>query len=189
VLLDTPGYAHGGPASDHLRATQEAACKSDLVILVLHARNPARQADLEVLQELRQWFAGRPDLKMPPVLAVMTHIDLLSPALEWAPPYNWQQPRRPKEQQIQEALTAVRDQLGDHLVGAVPVCTAPGKVYGIEEWFLPTLMELLGEARAVAVLRCLRAEQDANKVGKIVQQVVTAGGQLIRLWRESKKTV
>ena len=48
---------------------------------------------------------------MPPVLAVMTHIDLLSPALEWAPPYNWQEPERPKERQIQEALTAVREQL------------------------------------------------------------------------------
>ncbi len=109
-----------------------------------------------MLQALRQWFAGRPDLKVPPIVAVMTHIDLLSPSLEWSPPYNWQQPSRPKEVQIHEALAALRDQLGSHLAGAVPLCTAEGRVYGIEEWFLPTLAELLGEARAVALLRRLR---------------------------------
>ena len=70
---------------------------------------------------MREWFIDRPELKMPPVLMVLTHIDLLSPSLEWAPPYNWQEPTRTKEQQVQEALTAVRDQLGEHLVGAVPI--------------------------------------------------------------------
>lgn len=186
VLLDTIGYAHSGPKEDQVRATREAAQKSDLVILVLHARNPARQADLEMLQALQSWFTSRPDLKMPPILAAMTHVDLLSPAMEWAPPYNWQKPERSKEKHIQEALTVVRDQLGGYLVGAVPLCTVPGKVYGIEEWFLPTLVELLGEARAVSLLRCLRAEYDADKVRKIVQQVLAIGTQVLQIWLESR---
>jgi predicted GTPase len=186
VLLDTVGYAQSGPKEDQVKATQQAAQKSDLLILVLHARNPARQPDLEMLQELKNWYAARPDLKMPQVLAVVTHIDLLSPAMEWSPPYNWQNPQRPKEKQIQDALTAVRDQLGDHLVGAVPLCTAPGKVYGIDEWFLPTLMELLGEARAVALLRCLRGEQDAGKVRRVVEQALTLGSRILDVYLESK---
>src|SRR5207248_8588632 len=41
VLLDTVGYGHTGPKEDQLRATQEAAQHSNLVCLVLHARNPA----------------------------------------------------------------------------------------------------------------------------------------------------
>jgi predicted GTPase len=189
VLLDTIGYAHSGPKEDQVKATRESAQKSDLVILVLHARNPARQADLEMLQGLQTWFAARPDLKMPPVLAVMTHIDLLSPAMEWSPPYNWQKPEGSKEKQIQEALTAVRDQLGDYLIGAVPLCTVPGKVYGIEEWFLPTLAELLGEARAVALLRCLRAEFDAAKVRKVAQQAVAIGTQVLEIWLKSRQPI
>src|SRR5262249_16908895 len=75
--------------------------------------------------------------KRPPILAVLTHIDLLSPAMEWAPSYDWQQPKRPKEQQIQQAVAAVREQLGEFLVGMVPVCVAPGKGYGGEEWLPP----------------------------------------------------
>src|SRR5207244_4181720 len=84
--LDTVGYAHTGPREDQLRNTEQAARQSDLLLLVLHARNPARQADLDMLTKLRDWFASQPELKMPPVLAVLTHIDLLSPAMEWAPP-------------------------------------------------------------------------------------------------------
>ncbi len=182
VLLDTVGYAHTGPREDQLQATCEAARQSDLLVLVLHARNPARQADRQMLQALRDWFAARPDLKVPPIVAVVTHIDLLSPSLEWAPPYDWENPRRPKEEQMRQALDAVHEQLGSYLAAAVPVCTAEGRVYGIEEWFLPTLAELLGEARAVALLRCLRAEADTGKVTKVFQQLLTVGGQVLEVW-------
>jgi predicted GTPase len=185
VLLDTVGYGHTGPKEDQLKATQQAAQQSDVLVLVEHARNPARQADAELLQALQRWFASRPDLKRPPILGVLTHIDLLSPAMEWAPPYDWQQPCRPKEQQMEQAVAVVKEQLGDHLVGVVPVCTAPGKVYGIEEWFLPALVTGLDEARAVALLRCLRAEADAGKVRKVFYQLLAAGKQVAKLVRES----
>jgi predicted GTPase len=175
LLLDTVGYGHTGPREDQLRATQEAAKQSDLLLLVLHARNPARKADLNLLEELRNWFAAQPDLKMPPVLAVMTHIDLLSPAMEWAPPYDWLNPERPKEQQIQQAWNALREQLGPFLVGIVPVCTDPAKIYGIDEWLLPTIVQFLDEARAVALLRCLHAEARTDKMGKVFRQLLETG--------------
>jgi hypothetical protein len=184
VVLDTVGYSHIGPKEDQLRATEEAARQSDLLLLILHARNPARQGDLAVLQQLRAWFGKHPQLKSPPILAILTHIDLLSPALEWAPPYNWQQPQRPKEQQIAEAIAAVREQLGPYLSGVIPVCTAPGRVYGIDEGVLPLMLDLLDEARGVGLLRVLKAEIDAVKVRKIVQQLKAAakeGGKL--LWQ------
>jgi predicted GTPase len=184
ILLDTVGYAHTGPREDQLRATEEAAQQSDLLILVLHARNPARQADLEMLTRLRQWFVKHHELKPPPILGIMTHIDLLSPAMEWAPPYDWTQPQRPKEQQIRESWTALREQLGEYLVGIVPLCTAPGKVYGIDDWFIPTLAELLDEAHAVALLRCIRAEANTAKVRKVFRQILKAGTQAaLVLWQ------
>jgi small GTP-binding protein len=187
-LFDTVGYGHTGPRADQLRATAEAARQSDLIILVLHARNPARQADLEMVKELRAWFLSKPDLRMPPILGVMTHIDLLSPALEWAPPYNWVEPQRPKEHQIQQARNALKDQLGEYLVGIVPLCTAPGKVYGLDEWLWPTLVELLDEAHAVALLRCIRAEANLGKVRKVFRQFLEAGTLAVKvLWHFSRK--
>ena len=44
------------------------------------------------------------------------------------------------------------EQLGAYLAGVIPVCTAPGKVYGLEEWLLPAVAELLDEVHAVALL-------------------------------------
>jgi hypothetical protein len=155
---------------------------------VLHAVNPARKADLEMLQALRKWFNDNPDLKMPRVLAVLTHIDLLSPAMEWQPPYNWQEPQRPKERSIAEAVATVREQLGDYLAGVVPVCTAPGKVNGVEEGLLPALAGLLDEAHAVALLRCLRAEVDTGKIRRIFSQLLAAGkGTVQALWDIARK--
>jgi predicted GTPase len=184
VLLDTVGYGHTGPKEDQLKATREAAQQSDLLLLVLHALNPARQADLAVLQQLTSWFAARPGLKMPRILAVLTHIDLLSPAMEWSPPYDWERPQRTKEKAIDAAATAVREQLGEYLVGVVPICAAEGKVYGVEEWLLPALTEMLDEAHAVGLLRVLRMEFDTEKVRKVFRQMkatAAAAGKL--LWR------
>ena len=185
VILDTVGYGHTGPREDQLRATEEAVRQSDLVLLVMHARNPARQADLAMLQSLKQWFASHMDLKMPPILGVMTHIDLLSPAMEWLPPYNWTQPVRTKELQVHAAWNALREQLGEYLVAIVPVCVAVGKVYGIEEALLPTLLGFLEEARAVAMLRCLRAEANTGNARKVVQQLLDAGLQAAKVLLES----
>jgi uncharacterized protein len=188
VLLDTVGYGHAGPRQDQLRATQEASRGSDVLLLVLHAVNPARQADLDVMRSLRTWFEAQPDLKRPPILAVLTHTDLLSPKMEWAPPYDWQRPERLKEKQMAEALAHVQEQLGEFLAGAVPVRTDPDKVYGIQEWLLPALMELMDEAHGVAFLRCLRAEADTGKVRRVFGQLLAAGREVLKaLWQGPPK--
>ena len=179
VLLDTVGYGHVGPKADQVQATRTAAQQSDLLLLIMHARNPARQADLEMLTSLRNWYAEHPELKMPPILGVITHIDLLTPAMEWSPPYNWQQPQRLKEQQIQQAVAATMEQLKGQLIGVVPVCTASGKVLGINEWLLPAVAEMLDEVHAVALLRCLRAEADVGKVRKVFIQLLETGKQVL----------
>jgi predicted GTPase len=185
-VLDTVGYANEGPREDQLRATTEAARRSDLLLLVMHARNPARHADAEMMKKLREWFAAHPELNPPPVLGVLTHIDLLSPSLEWSPPYGWEQPKRPKEEQIRQALEATREQLGEYLVGVVPVCAAEGKVYGVQEWLLPAMTRLLDQAHAVGLLRCLRDEADAGKVKKVFEQLLAAGKQAAKILWESQ---
>jgi small GTP-binding protein len=188
VLLDTAGYHSTGAQSDQVKAAVEAARQADLLFLVLHARNPARQADVDLLNHLERWFADHLDLKAPPIIAVLTHIDLLSPSLEWNPPYNWRAPTRPKEENIKAAIAAARQQLGTGLANFVPVCTQPGKRFGIEEELLPAVALLLEEVRGVALLRCLRAEIDRERVRRIFRQFAATGKAAAQIAWELIKT-
>lgn len=189
VLLDTVGYGREGPKADDVAETCAHARQADLLLLVLHARNPARQADVQLLQQVRAWFAAHPELKPPPLLAVVTHIDLLSPALEWSPPYDWRQGMRSKEENIREALAAAWTQVGDYAVGVVPVCTAVGKVHGIEEELSPAIAAQLDEAHGVALLRCLRAEIDEVKIRKVFHQLLAMASEASRiLWDSLSRT-
>jgi uncharacterized protein len=181
VLLDTSGYGHEGPREDQLKATEEAARQADALLLVLHARNPARAADVQLVDRLKEWFAANPNLRMPPIVGVMTHIDLLTPAMEWAPPYNWRAPTRPKEEQIQQALQVGGGQFGGRLVALVPVCSVAGKEYGVEGEMMPALAQLLGEARTVALLRCLKAEADTAKLRRVFWQLLDFGVEAARI--------
>jgi predicted GTPase len=180
LLFDTPGYGHAGPKDDQLDATRAVLREADIVFLVLHATNPGRQADLDLANDLRRWLEAHPEYKRPPVIAVLTHVDLLSPSLEWSPPYNWRRPSRPKEVRIREAAQAALEQLGESVAAVVPVCTAPGKVYGIDEDLLPAVATRLDEARGVALLRCLRTEADEGKVRKVFQQLLALGQEAAR---------
>ncbi|MFO0841239.1 MAG: hypothetical protein U0797_02425 [Gemmataceae bacterium] len=128
-----------------------------------------------MLTQLAAWFAARPELKPPPILAIVTHIDLLSPAMEWAPPYDWVSGQRTKEVNIREAVATVRQQLGGHLVGVVPVCAAPGKEFGIDEALLPAVAQWLDEVRGVALLRALKAEADRDRVKRVFYQLLATG--------------
>ncbi|HEY2785571.1 MAG TPA: GTPase domain-containing protein, partial [Fimbriiglobus sp.] len=104
-LLDTPGYDQGGPNDKEATAATAAAESADLILLVAPARSAARSADLIGLDRLASSFAKKPHLRLPPVVLVLTHIDLLTPATEWAPPYDWQG-MRPKEQAVRDARAA-----------------------------------------------------------------------------------
>jgi predicted GTPase len=188
VLSDTVGYANEGPRQDQLRVTEKAAREADVLLLVLHARNPARQADVDLLKNLAIFFQANPDLKRPPILAVVSHIDLLSPGMEWSPPYDWTKPQRPKERSIAQALAYAQETLGEHVVGVVPVCTTPGKEFGIEEALTPSIITLLDQARAVSLVRCLRAEADSGKVKKTFQQLLAIGTEILSAWWEDKKS-
>jgi predicted GTPase len=185
VLQDTVGYGHAGPRADQLAATREAARQSDILLLVLHARNPARQADLTQLEDLEAFYQSRPDLKRTPLLTVLTHIDLLTPAMEWSPPYDWRHPVRPKEQNIQDAMAAVQKQLGVYAPVVVPVCAAEGKVFGVAEELLPLIVERLDEAHGVGMLRCLMAEADTGSARVVLRQLVKAAKQLLPVALES----
>jgi predicted GTPase len=179
VLLDTVGYADEGPTGDMLAETLEAVKSADLVLLVTSAREPAREPDRQVLAGLREWFHKNQRFQMPPVLGVMTHVDALKPAVEWDPPYDFADPKRPKERNVAAAAGVVREQLGEYLKGVVPICLGEGRLFGVKESLEPAMVHLLPNARAVALVRGLHEEADSVGAAKIVAQLWNIGRTLL----------
>ena len=180
VLLDTPGYSDAGATAEQMNDTREAARNADLVLLVLDARSPAKQADVKAIDELSAWFEKEHRLKPPTIIAVVSKIDGLSPMMEWSPPYSIESPTRPKEQNIRAAIDFVRQTFADRVESIVPVCTdiEHGRVFGIEEYLIPTLSLSLDEARAVSLVRSLHQEYDQNRAWQVVSQLISAGTKL-----------
>jgi predicted GTPase len=182
ILLDTPGYNEAGATDAQDRETRQAVRHADLVLLVLDAKSPARRTDLVFIRGLSDWLNSQPQLKVPPIVAVLTHIDLLTPSLEWSPPYDWQTGTRVKEKAILSAVEYNSGQFSPHVDGVVPVCTdgERRRVYGVREWLLPAMTAALGEARAVAVIRTLHADLDTGRIKTIFGQLANAGRGLLK---------
>ena len=107
TLLDTPGYGEAGASADQLKQIRTALQESNAVLVVMDAHSPAREADRRTIRELEEWYRSQPRLKPPPMLGVLTHIDLLRPVLEWSPPYDWREPIRTEGAEHREAVRYV----------------------------------------------------------------------------------
>jgi len=188
TLLDTVGFGQAGATEADIQAAYTAALDADVLILVVPARSAARKPETEFVTKLRAKLAATPNLKMPPLIVALSHCDLLTPASEWAPPYDWRKGSRTKESTMRDAVAAATEQFGDGVQGFIPVCTATGKVMGVNEDLMPTVAAFLGEARGVGLLRALHLEASAEKAMRVLRQVVNAGGQVLRaFWESSNK--
>jgi len=94
------------PLSDPKRFLREAE-RADMILWVASATQPGRGPDVAALEALRGWAGGQRSRRPPPVLAAMTHADLLRPAAEWSPPYDVEKPSGPKARGIRAARDAV----------------------------------------------------------------------------------
>jgi len=188
TVLDTAGYGQDGANEAEFAAATKASTEADLILFVTPATNPGRRADVDLLDRLRAWFAERPGLKLPPVIAVVNQIDLLSPKAEWAPPYNWPTGTRPKELTIRDCVAAVREQLGNRVIDVVPVCARGGDAFGIVEGLVPAVAAQLDDARGAAVLRAFHAEAGADQWKRVGAQVLEGGKKALGiLWDNLKK--
>ena len=177
TVLDTIGYAGGSDPKQALAKALKAVNQAQVVLVVLDAQMAARAPDSAFLEAWQEWFDTHPESRPPPLLGVMTHIDLLSPSLEWAPPYaGWMQEasKRPKELMIREAVLSIKEELMPPLAGVVPVCTVQGKAYGIREFLWPALIELLPDAHARRINEALLQEGTADRWKQLWEQIKTS---------------
>src|SRR5262249_38293935 len=151
----------------------EASRDADLILLVTPATNPGRKFDIDLLDRLRTWFETKPHLRMPPVVVVVNHVDLLSPKAEWNPPYDWKAGPRPKEGNIREAVGVVKEQVGERAADVVPLCARAGNIFGIDGLVL-ALAAHLDHARGAAVLKAFEAATNERPVGKVFDQIGNA---------------
>jgi predicted GTPase len=176
-LLDTPGYGGEAAFATAFQAAQEA----DLVLLGVHARSAARKADAEFLKALSEAFAAKPNLRAPEIIVVATHIDLLTPAAEWSPPYDFAHGVRPKEATTREALAAIAEDLGP--LPMVPVCVMAGRVWNVAEALVPAMAAKLDSARGVGALRAFHASDSGQDWRRTLEQTLALGRETLKvLW-------
>ncbi len=176
ILVDTPGIGNE-PAT--LRTLADQTKRADLILWVVSATQPARTLDVQALQEMRNACSKDPDRRMPSVLCAVTHIDELTPALEWAPPYDLMQADRPKAFRIREAVEHISDVLGIGCDQIVPVCVREvDAAYNIDLlWSL--VATNLGEAR-IAKLSRLQQDKGGFSTARLLSQMAAGGRWLAR---------
>ena len=186
-IIDTAGFGQYGANDADVKAAVEVVSQSDLVLVVVPARSAARQPEVEFLDRITAAFAAKPNLRMPPRLCVLSHIDGLSPAMEWSPPYDWIAGTRPKERCMRDALEAAKEFFGPRVADIVPVCTAAGKELGVKEALIPAMAAKLDEARGVGLLRTLHMEAGSDKTMQVVGQALNAGREVLKAMFSKKK--
>ncbi|MDD1644681.1 MAG: 50S ribosome-binding GTPase [Methylococcaceae bacterium] len=185
IVLDSPGY--GGLTHENVpEALKREWAKVDVILMVCNAAQAARQADFQQLEAIRRYFQEEcQNQTLPVILAVATQIDRLRPVREWQPPYNIQDPKRPKEHSIRQACAAIAQDLNLPLDHIVPVCMAPEQpAYNIEEGLIPLIHDQLNEAQRVRYLRCLRHQQDISYWKHWKQQAIQAGQLILKLGKK-----
>jgi len=180
LLIDSPGL---GMDAEQTHALLEEADHSDLVLWVVSATRPDREADRKVLGALRDHLASRFERRQPPILLVLTHIDQLRPFQDWRPPYDLEAGSDPKAQSIRQALQAVSGDVGIPLQSAVPVCLdrAHG-IYNVDTLWAK-ILDVMPEAQSARLLRVLLAAGTEGRWRRLWSQAVNAGrvvGQVLK---------
>ena len=85
ILVDAPAL---DISTNGMAALGREAQRADMIIWVCAAPRADRDADSKILETLRAQLEKQARIDQPPYILVATHIDKLSPAGEWNPPYD-----------------------------------------------------------------------------------------------------
>lgn len=164
LLIDTQGYG----TTNNPKTLLEEIVESDIIVWVLLATNAARESDKALLEAITHYYHAHPKLRKPIIIGVLNHIDKISPQKEWNPPFDIQNPKTLKEQNIQQALKVAQKEL--EITPLIPINLHPNRIYNIEQTLVPTLLKNLQEATKVGYIRHLRAYQKREFWIKLKEQ-------------------
>jgi predicted GTPase len=177
LILDSPGLQSLDEPLEKLVAEAAAA---DLILWVANAVRPDRELDSRALDEIRRYFAERPNRRRPPMLLVLSHIDRLRPMQEWQPPYNLADAANAKAQSIRKAMAAAGADLSFPQDAIVPACLDPDiGVYNADAIWAE-IMEQMPDAQRAQLVRTLSDMDRGLDWRKIRGQALNAGRILAR---------
>jgi len=180
IILDTAGYEDASRAAEAVAEVRLEVLRCDLILMTCAANAAARDADRQLLDELRKVIQADPDREFPPLVVALTQIDRLRPFREWEPPYDIAQPSNTKAEQIREALEATATDLAVDPAQVIPVCLLPSRLYNVEEGLIPAILNSMGSAQRLKCLRCLREHKDEEYWNRLRQQAGNTGRILMK---------
>ena len=188
TLLDTPGYADAGATSVEKKELKTAIEEADVVLLIVDAHSPAKSADVDVLEQIEQQYADDPQLRPRPVIVCLTHVDLLSPMMEWDPPYDWANPQSAKERSIGDAVSASRDVFASFSEYYVPVCADidRNRTWNVDAGLIAKITTVLPEGKAVGLLKAYEADLDRDRWSALFSQLKTSGKTMLNIWIDER---
>ena len=186
ILLDTPGYGDDGATAAQAAAIDKALATADATLLVLAANSPAKAADRATLDALARRLEAAPTLHRPPLLGVLTKVDLLPPPLD-GPPYAIDHPSTPKEHAIAGAV-AYSEELFSELVDVAPVVTRPGSLWNIDAGLLPALTGVLPDAAQVALLRGFEQAHPGDRFPALLKKTSGLLGSIAKAYLKQRST-
>ncbi len=166
ILRDTPGYgAVAEPGDPFLRLGDEIQ-ECDLLLMVCTARSAARQSDRGLLHKIHEFYQRSPKRMMPPMVCVVTHVDMLPEPL------------------VAEAVEAVASDLGLAAEQILVACAQWGRLVN-REGVVSAIRAKLSEAERLKCSRCIRQIRKEQDEDKILRQVLN-GLRLTGGWIVSK---
>lgn len=179
ILIDSPGL----DTSEQIPTLCDLAWQADALLWVTAGHRADRSLDRRALDAIRARFAAEPRRRMPPLRVLLTHIDRLSPAREWSPPYNLETAVSPKARNIAESLQAVADDLAVAPERILPVRLQPEGTRYNTELIWPAMACDLEDAEQARLLR-LAQQVDRKQWRKLLEQASAAGRTL---WQQTRR--
>lgn len=142
-VLDSSGLT----TETDLDAWAQQSLGADCLIWVVAAHRADRDLDRRALRVLAECYRANPRRSPPPILVAVSHVDRLSPAREWQPPYNLLTRSQPKAQAIHAALEQIADDLELSEQDLIPVRLDRGPGGYNLELFWAVVMEHIDSAK------------------------------------------
>ena len=148
--------------------------KSDLVLWLVKANQPARELDTKFRQKIKHYYAQANNVsrKEPTIICIVNQVDMLNPVQDWQPPYDLADTGNPKAKIISQALAYNKALLTPDEI--LPLSIAEHKPHlGVEELMLLLNEQLLGaynvqlnRKRKAAIHKGVKIRDQARRVGK-----------------------
>lgn len=177
LVIDSPGLA---PGEDHVSALISEVERTDLLLWVCPANRADREIDRAALTALRAHFAARTNRIPPPVLLVLTHVDLLRPFQEWTPPYNLNDAASAKATSMRAAVEAAAGDLGFKTDDVIPCALGASRARYNVDAIWGAIASSLPDAQRTKLVRTLRDAEGAWDWRRVMSQAQGAGRVLVK---------